>query len=75
MYVEGRTAERLLEIAQSKDNEVLLRSTVVWREMEAENIFALVPGEDFSQYKSETIVLATHVDAVASLLGLTKQES
>ncbi|MBO3798299.1 MAG: FtsX-like permease family protein [Thermoproteota archaeon] len=68
VYVEGRTAERLLEIAQSKDNEILLKSTVVWREVEAENIFALVPGEDFSQYKSEIIVLATHVDASSVVL-------
>lgn len=68
LYVEGRTAERLLEIARSKDNEVLLRSTVVWREVEAENIFALVPGEDFSQYKSEIIVSATHIDTSSIVL-------
>jgi len=63
VYVEGRAAERLLEIAQSEDNEVLLRSTTVWREVEAENILALLPSRNFSsQYESEIIVLATHID-------------
>ncbi len=68
VYVEGHAAERLLEIANSKDNEVLLRSIVVWREVEAENIFALLPGGGFSQDKGEIIVLATHLDTTSVVM-------
>jgi len=58
VLVEKEVADRLLSLAESEDNRVVLKSRVTWREVAAENIFVTIPGEI-----NETVVLATHFDS------------
>ena len=68
LYARKDVAERLRVLARSQA-QVRLRGRMAWREVMAQNLVAVIPGQD-ATLKEEVVFLAAHYDAVSPVPAL-----
>ena len=68
LYARKDVAERLRELERSQA-QVRLRGRMAWREVAAQNLVAVIPGQD-ATLKKEVVFLAAHYDAVSPVPAL-----
>jgi hypothetical protein len=74
-YAEGDAAKRLYELAQGGEQTVRLRARMIWREVEAHNVYGRLPGldermpqigdEEPKRWSDNTIVLESYFDSIS----------
>ncbi len=68
LYARKDAAERLRVLAMSRP-QVRLRGRMAWQEVIAQNLVAVIPGQD-AALKEEVVFLAAHYDAVSPVPAL-----
>lgn len=68
LYARKDVAERLRVLARSQA-QVRLRGRMAWREVTAQNLVAVIPGQD-ATLGEEVVFLAAHYDAVSPVPAL-----
>ena len=68
LYARKDVAERLRELEKSRA-QVRLQGRMAWREVTAQNVVAVIPGQD-ATLGEEVVFLAAHYDAVSPVPAL-----
>ena len=68
LYARKDVAERLRVLEKSRA-QVRLRGRMAWREVTAQNLVAVIPGQD-ATLREEVVFLAAHYDAVSPVPAL-----